>query len=98
MLLNYQRFIRAMNILDGGGTLQERLANAYRTELQFVGPEGLDEARINELETINDELTKLDGDGDKDSIDMSAESLTQYEAQQLLDQVKDIYKFLSTHH
>ena len=95
---SYQRFIRAMNILDGSGPLQERLASAFRTELQYVGPEGLEEFLITELEAINDELTKVEADGDKDAIDMSAESLSESEARELVGKIRDIYHYLGQRH
>jgi hypothetical protein len=87
-----------MNILDGPGSLQERLASAFRTELQYVGPEGLDERLVNILEMINDELTKVEADGDKDTFDMSAENMTDYEAQNLANQIRDIYRYLGEHY
>jgi len=98
MASSYERLIRAMNILDGPGSIRERLASAYRTELQYVGPEELDEALVNTLEMINDELTRVEAEGDKDTIDMSAEIMTDGDAQGLVNQVRDIYRYLSEHH
>ncbi|MGD8568259.1 MAG: hypothetical protein PVJ39_09240 [Gammaproteobacteria bacterium] len=98
MASSYERLIRAMNILDGPGTIQQRLANAYRSELQYVGPEGLDDYMVDVLETINDELTKVDAEGDKDAIDMSADSMTDDDAKGLVDQIQDLYHFLAQHH
>jgi GTP cyclohydrolase I len=98
MSSNFEILIRAMNLLDGPGTIKQRLASAYRDELQYVGPEGMDEAMVDILETINDELTRIDAEGDKDSIDMSAENLTDYEAQELVGLVKILYHYLGKHH
>jgi|GEM_PF-2414541 len=98
MSSSYENVTRAMNILDGKGSIQERLASAYRTELQFVGPEGLDEKSINTLEMINDELTKIEAEGDKDTIDMSTDMLSDGDAQDLVNQIRDIYQYLSKHH
>lgn len=98
MTSSYERLTRAMNILDGSGHIQERLASAYRTELQYVGPEGLDAEMINILEMINDELTKVMAEGDKDAIDMSTEMLTDNEAQGLVNNIRGIYQYLSQHH
>ena len=98
MASNSERLIRAMNILDGPGTIQERLANAYRSELQYVGPEGFDEAMVGVLEIINDELTKIDAEGDKDAIDMSTESMADYQAQEMVDQIRMLYHHLDEHH
>lgn len=98
MSSSYENVTRAMNILDGEGSIQERLASAYRTELQYVGPEGLDEKTIDTLEMINDELTKIEAEGDKDTIDMSAEMLSDGDAQDLINQIRDIYQYLSKHH
>ena len=95
---SYERVIRAMNILDGPASIQERLASAYRTELQYVGPEGLDEKMINILEMLNDELTKVEAEGDKDTIDMSTEMLSDGDAQDLVNRIRDIYQYLSKHH
>lgn len=98
MSSSYEKLIRAMNILDGPGPVQERLASAYRTELQYVGPEGLDEDLVNTLEMINDELTKVDAEGDKDAIDMSTEMLSEGEARDMVEQVRRIYQYLARHH
>lgn len=94
MASSYQRLIRAMNILDGPGSIQERLASAYRSELQYVGPEELDERMIEILEMINDELTTEDADGDKDMYDRSTENMSDYDAQNLANQIRDIYRYL----
>lgn len=98
MASSYERLIRAMNIVDGAGSIQERLASAFRTELQYVGPEELNESMINTLEMINDELTKVDADGDKDMYDMSTENMADYEAENLINQIKDIYRYLAERH
>lgn len=98
MSASYENVTRAMNILDGQGSIQERLASAYRTELQFVGPEGLDERMINTLEMLNDELTKIEAEGDKDTIDMSTQMLSDGDAQDLVDQIRDLFQYLSKHH
>jgi len=98
MLPSYERVIRAMNILDGPASIQERLASAYRTELQYVGPDGLDEKMITTLEMLNDELTKIEAEGDKDTIDMSTEMLSDGDAQDLVNRIRDIYQYLSKHH
>lgn len=98
MASSYERLIRAMNILDGPGMIQQRIADAYRSELQYVGPDGLDEYLVNVLESINDELTKVDAEGDKDSFDMSAESMTDYDAQHLVEQIRELYHYLARHH
>lgn len=98
MASSYEKLTRAMNILDGPGCIQERLASAYRSEVQYVGPEGLDAEMINTLEMLNDELTVIRAEGDKDSIDMSTEILSDGEAQNLANQVRRIYQYLATHH
>jgi NADH/NAD ratio-sensing transcriptional regulator Rex len=95
MTSSHERMKRAMLIMESAGSIQMRLASAYRTEVQYVGPEGLDEGAVYELETINDELTKLEAAGDKDAIDMSAESLTDDEAQALADQMRYICEYLA---
>ena len=92
MASSFERLQRAIRILEfNAGSLQERLASAFRTELQYVGPEGLDETTAYELELVNDEMTKVDAEGDLDTFDMSAASMTDAEAQALLEQIKAIY-------
>jgi hypothetical protein len=98
MASDYNRLTRAMNILDGPGDIREKLASAYKTEVQYIGPDGLDEDRLNALETINDELTKIEASGDKDAVDMSVENLSDDEAQQLYSLIRDIYQYLAIHH
>jgi hypothetical protein len=98
MSSSYEIMTRAMNILDGPGSIQERLASAYRTEVQYVGPEGLDEKMLETLEMINDELTSVEAEGDKDSIDMSTQMLSESDAQDLVNHIRGIYQYLSTHH
>ncbi len=96
MASSYERLQRAIRILEfGTGSIQERLAGAFRTELQYVGPEGLDETTAYELELVNDEMTKVDTEGDLDSFDMSAQSMSDSEAQTLVQQIKAIYRSLS---
>lgn len=96
MASSYERLQRAIRILEfSDGSLQERLASAFRTELQYVGPEGLDETTAYELELVNDEMTKIDGDGDLDSFDLSAASMDDVEAQALVAQIKAIYDMLA---
>ena len=97
MASSHERLKHAMLILEGPGTIQERLASAYRTEVQYVGPEGLDEEMVYVLETINDELTKVETAGDKDTIDMSVQDLTNSEAQGLADQMRNLYEYLGRH-
>jgi hypothetical protein len=96
MTSNYERMKQAMLILDGAGSIQERLASAYRTEVQYVGAEGLDKEMVYELENINDQLTKVEAEGDKDTIDMSVETLLDVEAQDLGNQMRNIYEYLAT--
>lgn len=98
MASTYEKLTRAMNILDGPGSMQERLAGAYRTELQYIGAEGLDTAVVDILEMINDELTKQEAAGDKDAIDMSTELLTDNDVQNLINQIRDVYQYVSKHH
>lgn len=96
MASNFEKMKRAILILDGQGSLRERLASAYRTEVQYVGPEGLNTEMIYELENINDQLTKAEADGDKDTIDMSVETLVDSEAQDLERQIRNIYDHLAS--
>lgn len=96
MVSNYERMKHAMLILNGAGSIQERLASAYRTEVQYVGAEGIDEEMVYELENINDQLTKVEAEGDKDTIDMSVETLLDVEAQDLVNQMRNIYDYLAS--
>lgn len=90
-----ERLQRAIRILDGPGSIQERLASAYRTEVQYIGPEGLDEATAFLLEGLNDELTKQEAAGDVDAIDMSTRDLTDADAQELVDQIRALHDYFS---
>lgn len=93
---SHERLRRALRILEfGDGSIQERLAGAFRTELQYVEPEGLDETTAYELELVNDEMTKVDAEGDLDTFDMSALSMTEDEARSLVAQIKAIHVDLS---
>ncbi len=85
---SYELLQRAVRILDGPGSVQERLASAYRSEVQYIGPEGLNETTAYLLERLNDELTKVEAAGDLDTIDMSTRDLTDAEAQDLADQIR----------
>jgi hypothetical protein len=91
MATNYEQLKRAVMILDGPGSIQERLASAYRTEVQYVGPEGLNEEMMYALEAINDGLTSVEAAGDKDTIDMSVEAMTDDEAADLADQIRNLF-------
>lgn len=96
MASSYERLQRAIRILEfGSGPLQERLAGAFRTELQYVGPEGLDETTAYELELVNDEMTRVEAEGDLDSFDMSVASMDDTEVQALVAQIKAIYDSLA---
>ena len=90
MASNYEQLKRAVMILDGSGSIQVRLASAYRTEVQYVGPEGLTEEMMGALEAINDDLTRVEAAGDKDTIDMSVEAMTDDEAADLADQIRNL--------
>jgi hypothetical protein len=96
MASNYEKMKRAMLILNGPGSIQERLASAYRTEVQYVDAKGLGKEMVYELENINDQLTKEEAEGDKDTIDMSIASLIDNEAQDLVNQMRNIYDYLAT--
>jgi hypothetical protein len=96
MASNFERMKRAMLILNGPDSIQERLASAYRTEVQYVDAEGLGEEMVYELENINDQLTKEEAEGDTDTIDMSVASLIENEAQDLVNQMRNIYDYLAT--
>jgi hypothetical protein len=91
MASNYEQLKRAVMILDGSGSIQERLASAYRTEVQYVGPEGLNEEMMDALEAINDGLTSVEAAGDKDTIDMSVEAMTDDEAADLVEQIRNVF-------
>lgn len=91
MASTHERLKRAVMILDGTGSIQERLASAYRTEVQYVGPEGLNEEMMYALEAINDGLTRVEAAGDKDTVDMSVEATTDDEAADLADQIRNLY-------
>ena len=95
MASNYERMKQAIVILNGAGSIQERLASAYRTEVQYVDAKGLDKEMVYELENINDQLTKVEAEGDKDTIDMSVETLLDSEAQDLVNQMRNIYDYLA---
>lgn len=96
MASNYERMKRAMLILNGPSSIQERLASAFRTEVQYVDAKGLDKEMVYELENINDQLTKVEAEGDKDTIDMSVENLLDSEAQDLVNQLRNIYDYLAS--
>ena len=95
MASNYERMKRAMLILNGPGNIQQRLTSSYRTEVQYVDAKGLDAEMVYELENINDQLTKVEAEGDKDTIDMSVETLLDSEAQDLMNQMRNIYDYLA---
>ena len=96
MATSYERLQRAIRILEfGTGSIQERLVGAFRTELQYVGPDGLDETTAYELELVNDEMTKVEAEGDLDTFDMSVASMTDTEVQTLVQQIRAIYHSLS---
>jgi len=95
MASNYEKMKRAILILNGPGSLQDRLANAYRSEVQYVDAKGLNKEMIYELENINDQLTKVEAEGDKDMIDMSVDSLIESEANDLERQMRNIYEHLA---
>lgn len=94
MASNYEKMKRAILILDGPENLQARLASAYRTEVQYVDAKGLNAEMIYELEYINDQLTKVEAEGDKDTIDMSVETLIESEAKDLERQMRNIHDHL----
>lgn len=96
MASNYEKMKRAILILNGAGSIQERLASAYRTEVQYVGAEALNEEMIYELENINDQLTKVEAEGEQDIIDMSVKTLIESEAQDLEKQMRNIYDHLAS--
>jgi hypothetical protein len=89
---NSERMKHAIEILDGAGNLRERLSGAYRSELQYLGPEGLTEEQARELERINDELTSVDAEGDKDTIDMSVQNMADFELQDIVDRIHGLYE------
>ena len=96
MASTLERLYNAVRILDGGeGSARERLASAYRSEVQYIGPEGLDPTTAQELEVVNDELTKVEAEGDKDSIDMSVQGLSDRQVVDLSDQMRAVYDQLS---
>jgi len=96
MASNYEKMKRAILILNGPGSLQDRLASAYRTEVQYVDAQGLNKEMIYELENINDHLTKVEAEGNKDMIDMSVETLIESEANDLERQMLNIYEHLAS--
>jgi hypothetical protein len=95
MASNFERMKQAILILDVAGSMRERLASAFRTEVQYVDAKGLDKEMVYELENINDQLTKVEAEGDKDTIDMSVETLLDSEAQDLINQMRNIYDYLA---
>jgi hypothetical protein len=95
MASNFERMKQAILILDEAGSMRERLASAFRTEVQYVDAKGLDKEMVYELENINDQLTKVEAEGDKDTIDMSVETLLDSEAQDLINQMRNIYDYLA---
>jgi hypothetical protein len=88
----HERLKRAVLILDGQGSSRERLASAYRSEVQYIGAEGLNEEMIYALEAINDELTRVEAAGDKDMIDMTVDAMTDDEVSDLSAQIRNLYE------
>lgn len=94
---NYERIYKAMTILVGAGGVRERLANAYRDEVQFLVVDDLSEIARVELETIRDELTKTEPSGESDAIDMSVGLLSEAQAEEMALELLDIYDELACH-
>lgn len=95
MASNYERMYKAVAILAGPGALQERLAEAYRNEVQYVGPEGLSDLSLVELANIRDQLTRVAPQGVRDAYDASASALSDSEADELVTEMLDIYDELA---
>lgn len=72
--------------------MRDRLASAYRSEVQYIGPEGLNEEMLYTLESINDELTRVDAAGDKDTIDMSVAALTDDAITELAEKIRNLFE------
>lgn len=92
MTTPHEQLKRAVMILDGEGDMRDRLASAYRSEVQYIGPEGLNEGMLYTLESINDELTRVDAAGDKDTIDMSVAALTDDAVTELAEQIRNLFE------
>ena len=97
MVTSLEILKQAIEILEGPGSPQERLASAYRMELQYLGAEALNEKMVYELEIINDELTKEEAAGDQDAIDMSAKVMTDREVQELTNKIRGMYDYVANH-
>ncbi len=91
MAANAERLYRAVSVLVGPGTIQERLADAFRDQIQYLDPGTLPEMAVIELARIKDRLTAADPSGDLDSIDMSARVLSDADAEELAIEVLDMY-------
>lgn len=91
MASNYARLYKAALILTGPGRLQERLGDAFRSEIQYLDPSVLPEPLRVELETVQDELTKIEANGEKDRIEMSANELSDRQAADLSMQLLEVY-------
>ncbi len=91
MSSNYERLYRAVVIMSGAGTVQERLASAFRNEIQYVDASMLSEIAQVELAGIRDQLTKEDASGEKDMFDMSAATLSVDQAEELAIEVVNVY-------
>ena len=95
MATTYDRFYKAVLILSGRGSIQERLAEAFRNELQYVPGEGLTEMTRVELAEIQDQMTRIEPSGEKDSIERSAELLSDSDAEEVASEILDIYDRLA---
>ncbi len=91
MASNYARLYKAALILTGPGSIQERLGDAFRSEVQYLNPSELPEPLRVELETIQDELTKAEASGERDRIEMSASELSDRQAADLSMQLLEVY-------
>lgn len=91
MTANAERLYRAVSVLVGPGTIQERLADAFRDQIQYLDPGTLSDMAVVELARIKDQLTAAEPSGDLDSIDMSARALSEADAEELAIEVLDMY-------
>lgn len=88
---NEERIYKAVRILIGPGPLRERLANAFRDEIQYLDKAKLSDMALVEFESMRDQLTKEEPNGDLDAIDLSCQQLSDGEIEDLSIQVLDMY-------
>jgi hypothetical protein len=87
----WEKFNSAIRTLASTGTIQERLADAYRLNLGFLDPDKMPKNLQEEFKKLGEDLTRVPQKGDEGSVAATTATMTDDEAREHIGSIISMY-------